>query len=93
MSADVVSVAPEVADLLVTGIGELTTNVSTPDDVCGTSHDAAVLVRAGIVAWTGPAADVPDAAFAVPVVDVDGAAVIPGFVDSHTHLLFGGDRS
>ncbi len=80
-------------DLLVTGIGELTTNVSTPDDVCGTIHDAAVLVHAGIVAWTGPAADVPDAASAVPVVDVDGAAVIPGFVDSHTHLLFGGDRS
>lgn len=80
-------------DLLVTGIGELTTNVSTPDDVCGTIHDAAVLVRAGIVAWTGPAAEAPDAAGETPVLDVDGAAVIPGFVDSHTHLLFGGDRS
>ncbi|WP_431778547.1 imidazolonepropionase [Microbacterium aurantiacum] len=93
MTGDVVSAAPEPADLLVTGIGELTTNVSTSDDVCGTMRDAAVLIRAGIVAWTGPAAEVPDAAAEAPVLDVDGAAVIPGFVDSHTHLVFGGDRS
>ncbi|MET2010092.1 imidazolonepropionase [Microbacterium chocolatum] len=88
-----VRAAPEAADLLVTGIGELTTNVPASDDLCGTVRDAAVLLRAGRIVWTGPAAEIPDAASAVPRHDVRGAAVIPGFVDSHTHLVFGGDRS
>ena len=76
--------------LLVTGIGELTTNVALGDDVCGTLHDAAVRIEDGRIAWVGAASD---ADTADEVVDVQGAAVIPGFVDSHTHLVFGGDRS
>ena len=77
--------------LLITGIGELTTN--DPDigrDALGTRLGAAVVVEDGRVAWIGDAASAP-AADAVR--DVEGAAVIPGFVDSHTHTVFAGDRS
>lgn len=81
--------------LLLTGIGELTTNVDVPGDACGTVIDAAVLVEDGRVAWAGPAADAAQHAeeSGVVRVDVGGRAVIPGFVDSHTHLVFGGDRA
>lgn len=90
-----------------TGIGELTTNAAVPGDPCGTIHDAALLIEDGLVAWAGPAADTPSLASRlasgegtprglpgeVHVVDLGGRAVIPGFVDSHTHLVFGGDRA
>lgn len=76
---------------LLTNIGELTTNVAAPGDACGTLRDAAVFVKDGRIAWVGEASEAPrgDA----EVVDAGGAAVIPGFVDSHTHLVFGGDRA
>lgn len=76
--------------LLVTNIGELTTNVAADGDICGTVRDAAMLITDGRVTWTGRAADAPDGD---EMVDVGGRAIIPGFVDSHTHLVFGGDRA
>lgn len=76
--------------LLVTNIGELTTNVSAAGDACGTVHGAAVLVVDGRVAWVGAAADAPAAD---ETLDVGSRAVLPGFVDSHTHSVFGGDRA
>lgn len=79
--------------LLITGISELTTNVAAGGDPCGTVHDAAVLVVDGRVAWSGPAAEADDGGGEIARVDVGGRAVIPGFVDSHTHLVFGGDRA
>jgi imidazolonepropionase len=72
--------------LLITGIGELTTN----DPSLGTLTDAALVLSGGLVAWVGPRSDAP---VADRVFDVDGAAVIPGFVDSHAHLVFAGDRA
>ncbi|WP_144873913.1 imidazolonepropionase [Microbacterium sp. 1.5R] len=76
---------------LITGIGELTTNVDPgSDDPCGTVLDAAVLIEGERIAWVGPAADAPRAD---DVIDAAGRAMIPGFVDSHSHLVFGGDRS
>ncbi|GIJ57963.1 imidazolonepropionase [Virgisporangium aurantiacum] len=72
--------------LLVTGVGELT----TLDQSLGTLADAALVLDGGRVAWVGPSSAAPAADRAV---DVDGAAVIPGFVDSHAHLVFAGDRS
>ena len=83
--------------ILMTGIAELTTNdPARGADPCGTVPDAAVLIDDGVVAWVGPAAD-PVArgarADGAAVVDAAGRAVIPGFVDSHTHLVFDGDRS
>ncbi|MGW7332464.1 imidazolonepropionase, partial [Streptomyces sp. NPDC054840] len=56
----------------------------------GLIRDAAVVIDGGTVAWVGPAAKAPatDEAF-----DAQGRAVIPGFVDSHSHLVFAGDRT
>jgi imidazolonepropionase len=74
---------------VVTGIGELVTcDGSTPDGL-GLRHDAAVVVEDGHVAWVGSAADSP---LTDRRVDVEGRAVLPGFVDSHSHLVFAGDR-
>ncbi|MCT9820675.1 imidazolonepropionase [Microbacterium sp. W1N] len=75
---------------LLTGIAELTTNVARAGDPCGTVVDAALLIDAGRVVWSGPEAEAPAGATRV---DVGGRAVIPGFVDSHTHLVFAGDRA
>ncbi|HEV7979708.1 imidazolonepropionase [Amycolatopsis sp.] len=71
---------------LITGIGELTTN----DPELGKLHDAALVLDGDKVAWVGSAADAPSADERV---DVDGRAVLPGWVDSHTHLVFAGDRT
>ncbi|KQQ09860.1 imidazolonepropionase [Rathayibacter sp. Leaf296] len=80
---------------LFTGIGRLVTNVpadGSPPRIgeLGAVTDAALVVEHGLVAWTGAAADAPAADVAV---GIDGRAVIPGFVDSHSHLLFAGDRA
>jgi imidazolonepropionase len=50
---------------------------------------AALVLDAGVVAWTGPASKAPAAD---EVVDAGGRAVLPGFVDSHAHLVFAGER-
>ncbi|MDV6014562.1 amidohydrolase family protein [Haloechinothrix sp. LS1_15] len=72
--------------LLITGIGELTTN----EPALGTLSDAAVVLDGQRVAWVGAAAEAPpaDARF-----DAGGRAVLPGWVDAHTHLVFAGDRT
>lgn len=77
---------------LITGIGELVTNDPSLGDgsPLGLLRDAAVVVDDETVAWVGPADRAPASDLRV---DVDGAAVIPGFVDSHAHLLFAGDRT
>ena len=70
---------------LLTNIGELTTNVGD-----GPLRDAAVLIDGDRISWVGSAAEAPSAA---DIVDAAGRAVIPGFVDSHSHLVFAGDRA
>ena len=72
-----------------TGIAELTTHADADPDA-GTVADAALVVADGRVAWTGPLSQAPDADERV---DLGGRAVIPGFVDSHAHLVFAGDRA
>ncbi|WP_138733257.1 imidazolonepropionase [Modestobacter excelsi] len=76
---------------LVTGIGELVTNDEAfgPGPL-GTVPDAALVVADGVVTWVGPATSAPDAD---RLVDLAGRAVVPGFVDSHAHLVFAGDRA
>lgn len=71
---------------LITHIGELTCE----DDERRVLHDAAVVVEDGRVAWLGAAASAPAADRAT---DVAGRAVLPGWVDPHTHLVFAGDRT
>lgn len=79
---------------LVTGIAELvTTDPQHPDGdatALGVIQDAAVVTDAGSVVWVGRADDAPDADTRR---DIEGRAVIPSFVDSHSHLVFAGDRS
>ncbi|MGZ4670994.1 MAG: imidazolonepropionase, partial [Blastococcus sp.] len=76
---------------LVTGIAELVTNdPATGAGPLSIVADAAVVVADGVVAWVGPAARAPAADERL---DVGGRAVVPGFVDSHTHLVFAGDRA
>ena len=76
--------------VLITHIGELVTNDPARDGLLGILVDAALVVDGGKVAWVGPAADAPAADSAY---DAAGRAVLPGFVDSHSHLVFAGDRS
>ncbi|MHC0433892.1 imidazolonepropionase [Streptomyces sp. O3] len=56
----------------------------------GLLTDAAVVIEGDRVAWVGPTAQAPAADTAY---DADGRAVVPGFVDSHSHLVFAGDRT
>ena len=71
---------------VLTNIGELVT--WQPDRPV--LESAALVVEGGRVAWVGPAGEAPAAD---TTYDVGGRAVIPGFVDSHSHLVFAGDRS
>jgi imidazolonepropionase len=75
-----------VSDLLLTGIGHLTTNAGQP------MVDAAVKIEDGSVVYAGSGSDAPDQGPSLRV-ECAGRAVLPGFVDSHTHLVFAGDRA
>lgn len=91
--------------LLIDNIGELTTN----DDLLGSGSgsgssagahanasvdgrisDAALVIEGNVVAWVGRASDAPAADERL---DAAGRAVLPGWVDSHTHMVFAGDRT
>ena len=74
--------------VLITNIGELVTNAG-PEPGFSSVVDAALVIDNGAVAWTGPARDAPAADERV---DGAGRAVLPGFVDSHAHLVFAGER-
>lgn len=55
--------------------------------------DGALLVKDGIIEWVGATADLPICNDKnLKVIDAAGCSVIPGFVDSHTHFVFGGYR-
>jgi imidazolonepropionase len=89
-------------DTLVGGISELATLARGPvprrgPALCdlGTIPDAAMGLRAGRIAWIGPERAARASVSLRPGarrVDLGGRAVLPGFVDAHTHLLFAGDR-
>src|SRR6202167_541255 len=81
---------------LITNIGELITNVDEPWELQSPrKQDASLLtgmalvIDDGVVAWVGPAVRAPAADERV---DAGGRAVLPGFVDSHAHLVFAGER-
>lgn len=65
---------------------------AAPDDA-GPVHDAALAWRGDRVAWAGPAAELPREFEADERHDAGGSIVVPGLVDCHTHLAFGGWRA
>ncbi|MDJ0341295.1 imidazolonepropionase [Streptomyces sp. H10-C2] len=76
---------------VITNIGSLVTNdPSLGAGPLGLVADAAVVMEDGRIAWVGPAGRAPAAD---ETFDAGGRAVLPGFVDSHSHLVFGGDRT
>ncbi|NMO50818.1 imidazolonepropionase [Actinoplanes sp. TBRC 11911] len=75
--------------LLIDNIGELVTNADG-EGLLGVRENAAVAVEGDRIAWVGPSAQAPAADRRI---DAEGAAVLPGFVDSHAHLIFAGDRA
>ena len=86
-------------DLLIENIGELVTVAGTTRrgreamrDIRVLSGPASVLIRDGKIAYAGPSADCPTVESGVERVDAKGHSVLPGLVDSHTHLVFGGFR-
>jgi len=86
--------------LLITRIGELVTNAPLEGDTgpgpgpgpgrFAALRGAALVIDGDRVVWTGLASQAPPAD---EVADAGGRAVLPGFVDSHAHLVFAGDRS
>ena len=75
---------------LVTNIGELVTCDGTGEGGAGLRSDMALVVVGYRIAWVGEASAAPAAD---SVIDLEGRCVTPGFVDSHAHLVFAGDRS
>lgn len=75
---------------VITNIGELVTNDPEAPDLLGAIEQAALVIEGTKVTWVGPAAEAPPAD---EQYDAGGRAVLPGFVDSHSHLVFAGDRS
>lgn len=77
--------------ILVDDIGTLITNdPALGRGPLGEIPHAALVLEEGRVAWAGPRAQAPAADARV---DVAGRCVVPGFVDSHSHIVFAGDRS
>ena len=75
--------------MVIDNIGSLITNdPAIGEGPLGIVRDASVVIEDGTVAAVGPAGAVAD-----DRIDADGACVLPGFVDSHTHLVFAGDRA
>jgi imidazolonepropionase len=77
---------------IVTGIGELVTNDPSlgGGSPLGLIKDAAVVVDGDTIVWVGAETSAPAADRRI---ELGGLAVVPGFVDSHSHLVFAGDRS
>lgn len=87
-------------DLLVLHASELLTMAAGPDGALrgddlrapGTIADGAVAVRGGRIAAVGTTAEIRDLYRASRTIDASGRVVLPGFVDPHTHLVFGRTR-
>ena len=69
----------------------LATMAPRDGDPMGQVPDGAVAARDGRIAWVGRRADLPSSA--AETIDCNGAWILPGLIDCHTHLIFGGDRS
>ncbi|HEU5226881.1 MAG TPA: imidazolonepropionase, partial [Ktedonobacteraceae bacterium] len=93
------------ADTVIRNIGQLVTMAQQP--IQGATgplqiiDHAALAVHNGTISWIGSddetepifQSDTPGNASSITLIDAEGAVVTPGFVDSHTHLVFAGDRA
>jgi imidazolonepropionase len=96
---------PIQASTVISNIGQLVTIAQQPiagaTGVLQVISDAAIAVHDGVIAWIGPNDHVEHIFYNDPesnndgisIVDAQGVVVTPGFVDSHTHLVFAGDRA
>jgi imidazolonepropionase len=67
----------------------------TPSGECSTLEDGSLLIRDSVIEWVGPSAELPASAEGerdILRIDAGGKVVLPGFIDSHTHVLFAGSR-
>jgi imidazolonepropionase len=87
--------------ILISNIGSLIT-ISQKPDARGNIHDSmnelsiihdAAMIFTDTFEWIGKASDIPTEYIIDQVIDANGRAIIPGFVDSHTHCVFAGNRS
>jgi imidazolonepropionase len=77
--------------LAITNIGSLVTNDPTLESgLLGEIENACVVIEAGKISFVGPSSSAPATD---EKIDAQGMGVIPGFVDSHAHMVFAGDRS
>lgn len=88
------------ATLVVRHIGELATPTGSTArhgsamSMISVIPDAAIIVDVETIVWAGPASQMPRLDGPPPeTIDAHGGSVIPGFVDSHTHFIFGGFRT
>ena len=78
---------------LITNIGQLVTNDPNHDGTkLGLIRDAALLIEDGVIAWAGPNSQAPTHHIK-KTIDAESKCILPGYVDSHTHMIFAGDRS
>lgn len=90
----------ETADLIVHNIGQMVTCASPNGakrgaalaDV-GALADGALVVKNGRFSALGPTTDILNRYHAPQIMDAQGNAAVPGFVDCHTHVVYGGDRA
>jgi imidazolonepropionase len=83
-------------DVLLFGIGQLVTcDPALGEGPLGVVERAAVAAAGGRLVYAGPERAMPDLEMAddVSTFGAGGRAVVPGFVDAHTHLVFAGDRA
>jgi imidazolonepropionase len=83
-------------DFLLTGIGQLmTADPGLGAGPLGLVERGVVAAAGGTVVFAGPEASQPDLEVAPDCerIHAGGRAVVPGFVDAHTHLVFAGDRA
>ncbi|MGB3903469.1 MAG: imidazolonepropionase, partial [Anaerolineae bacterium] len=82
------------ADVVIAGAAEVLTCVPSADDLVGREPEASVAIAGERIIMVGSSAEVAqqvDTTFA-QFVDASGKIIAPGFVDCHTHLVFGGSR-
>ena len=84
--------AKPTVDLLVTGASELLTCAADAPDRIGRIPDGAVAIAGERIVAVGTSAELRRRWPEAPVLDAGGGVVMPGFVDSHTHVVYAGSR-